>query len=55
MSATRGRSAQAVVDAIVEATRAFQGEMPAADDVTIVALRRLEPGPGRVRRALRRG
>jgi phosphoserine phosphatase RsbU/P len=36
----RGGTAHDVVDAIVAATRAFQGEMPAADDVTIVALRR---------------
>ena len=36
----RAGSAKDVVAAIVAATHAFQGEEPAADDVTIVALRR---------------
>jgi phosphoserine phosphatase RsbU/P len=44
--ARRG-SAQDVVDAVVTATRDFQGEMPAADDVTIVAVRREPAAPGR--------
>ena len=36
----RDGSARDVVDAVVAATTAFQGDMPAADDVTMVALRR---------------
>jgi sigma-B regulation protein RsbU (phosphoserine phosphatase) len=40
VEAARGGSAQDLLDAIVVATRAFQGDMPAADDVTIVAIRR---------------
>jgi sigma-B regulation protein RsbU (phosphoserine phosphatase) len=36
----RGDSARQTVESIAAATRAFQGEAPAADDVTIVALRR---------------
>jgi sigma-B regulation protein RsbU (phosphoserine phosphatase) len=40
IEAARRGSARELVDAVVEATRAFQGEMPAADDLTIVALRR---------------
>ena len=36
----RGRSAQEVVDALVAELREFQGDEPAADDVTVVALRR---------------
>lgn len=36
----RGDTARQVVDSIAAASRAFQGEMPAADDVTIVAIRR---------------
>jgi sigma-B regulation protein RsbU (phosphoserine phosphatase) len=36
----RAGSARDVVDAVVEATTAFQGDMPAADDVTLVAVRR---------------
>ena len=36
----RGETARQTVDSIAAATRAFQGEMPAADDVTIVAIRR---------------
>jgi phosphoserine phosphatase RsbU/P len=42
--ARRG-SAQSVVDAIVGAIKAFQGDMPSADDVTLVAVRR-RPGNG---------
>ena len=36
----RGGSAQDVLSAVVDAVRQFQGEQPAADDVTLVALRR---------------
>ena len=36
----RDGSARDIVDAVVAATSAFQGDMPAADDVTMVALRR---------------
>jgi sigma-B regulation protein RsbU (phosphoserine phosphatase) len=36
----RGETARQTVDSIAASTRTFQGEMPAADDVTIVALRR---------------
>jgi sigma-B regulation protein RsbU (phosphoserine phosphatase) len=37
----RGGTARDLVDAVVDEIAAFQAEMPAADDVTIVALRRL--------------
>ena len=40
VESARAGSARDVVDAIVEATTAFQGDMPAADDVTLVAVRR---------------
>jgi serine phosphatase RsbU (regulator of sigma subunit) len=43
---TRGGSAREVVEAVCSAYHTFQGEMPAADDVTIVAVRR-EPVRGR--------
>ena len=43
VEAARGGSAQASVDAVVEALRAFQGVEPAADDVTILAIRRYPP------------
>jgi len=46
----RAGTAQSLVDAITEAIATFQGEMPAADDVTIVAIRRNEPRRGRRRR-----
>lgn len=46
----RDGSARDIVDAVVAATRAFQGDMPAADDVAMVALRRNASPP-----ALRRG
>jgi sigma-B regulation protein RsbU (phosphoserine phosphatase) len=36
----RGGPAQDIVDAVVAETRSFQGDMPAADDVTMVAIRR---------------
>ncbi|MFL5749221.1 MAG: PP2C family protein-serine/threonine phosphatase, partial [Chloroflexota bacterium] len=45
----RGGSAQELLDAIVGAIRLFQGEEPAADDVTIVALRRSPSGASRAR------
>jgi phosphoserine phosphatase RsbU/P len=45
LDGARGGSAHAVVDAVVAATRAFQGDELAADDVTIVAIRR-SPRPG---------
>jgi sigma-B regulation protein RsbU (phosphoserine phosphatase) len=46
----RDGSARDVVDAVVAATSAFQGDMPAADDVTMVALRRAaSPATGRRR------
>jgi serine phosphatase RsbU (regulator of sigma subunit) len=44
VGAARGGTAADVVDAISGAYRDFQGETPAADDVTIVALRRLPSG-----------
>jgi phosphoserine phosphatase RsbU/P len=47
----RGGSAQAVVDGLVADVRAFQGDEPAADDVTIVAVRR-EPRHDRARRQM---
>lgn len=40
IDACRGDTARRTVEAIAASTRAFQGEMPAADDVTIVAIRR---------------
>jgi sigma-B regulation protein RsbU (phosphoserine phosphatase) len=40
VEAHRGRSARDVVDALAAAARTFQGHMPAADDVTIVAIQR---------------
>jgi sigma-B regulation protein RsbU (phosphoserine phosphatase) len=46
----RGASTQEVVDAVVAATHTFQGDQPAADDVTIVAVRRA-PGSHRSSRA----
>jgi sigma-B regulation protein RsbU (phosphoserine phosphatase) len=46
----RSGHAREVVDAVVEATIAFQGDMPAADDVAIVALRR-SPRAVRARRS----
>ena len=47
-----GGSASDVVDAVCDAYHRFQGQMPAADDVTMVAIRRLprpprRPGPRR--------
>jgi phosphoserine phosphatase RsbU/P len=42
--AAREGSTREVVDAVVAATRAFQGSQPAADDVTIVAIRRQATG-----------
>lgn len=46
----RNGSARDIVDAVVAATSAFQGDMPAADDVTMVALRRAaSPATGRRR------
>ncbi len=47
----RGGSSQSVVDALVADVRAFQGDEPAADDVTIVAVRR-EPRQDRARRGV---
>jgi sigma-B regulation protein RsbU (phosphoserine phosphatase) len=41
----RGGTAQEVVDAVVAAVAAFQGDMPAADDVTLVAVRRQPQQP----------
>lgn len=41
--ASRGRTAAQVVAAVRDAYHEFQGEMPAADDVTIVAIRRNPP------------
>ena len=43
----RGRPAGGVVEAVTGAIAAFQGTMPPADDVTIVAVRRNEPRRGR--------
>jgi len=43
----RGGSAQDVLDAVVGASRAFQGDMPAEDDVTIVAVKRHGPATRR--------
>jgi hypothetical protein len=40
VTGARGGSAGEVVAAVCDAYHAFQGEMPAADDVTIVAIRR---------------
>jgi len=40
VESARDGSTHDVVDAVVAATHAFQGEMPAADDVTMVAVRR---------------
>lgn len=45
----RDGSARDIVDAVVAATRAFQGDMPAADDVAMVALRR-NASPAALRR-----
>ncbi|HET9519469.1 MAG TPA: PP2C family protein-serine/threonine phosphatase [Candidatus Limnocylindrales bacterium] len=45
----RGGSARDVVDALALAIRDFQGEEPAADDVTIVAVRRTERPSSRTR------
>lgn len=42
----RGGSAEDVVEALVADVRAFQGDEPAADDVTVVALRRSGRGRG---------
>jgi phosphoserine phosphatase RsbU/P len=42
--AARESSTREFVDAVVAATRAFQGSQPAADDVTIVAIRRQATG-----------
>jgi sigma-B regulation protein RsbU (phosphoserine phosphatase) len=50
----RGGSAREAVERIAEASRAFQGEMPAADDVTIVAIKRTERArPWRRRESVR--
>jgi serine phosphatase RsbU (regulator of sigma subunit) len=46
----RAGTAREVVESITNAIAAFQGEMPAADDVTIVAIRRNKTGRGRLRR-----
>jgi serine phosphatase RsbU (regulator of sigma subunit) len=46
LSASRGGAAAEVVDAVCDAYHRFQGAMPAADDVTIVAIRR-NPRPAR--------
>ena len=40
LEATRGRTAQEVIDAVRDAVLAFQGHVEPADDVTIVAVRR---------------
>jgi len=40
VESARAGGARDVVNALVEATTAFQGDMPAADDVTLVAIRR---------------
>jgi sigma-B regulation protein RsbU (phosphoserine phosphatase) len=49
----RGGTARELVDGIVAAIVAFQGDMPPADDVTIVAIRRDEAKPGRLGRLRR--
>jgi hypothetical protein len=46
VTASRGESAAGMVAAVRDAYRAFQGEMPSADDVTIVAIKR-NPARGR--------
>ena len=43
LGSRRGGSAEEVVEAVCDAYHRFQGEMPAADDVTIVAVRRALP------------
>lgn len=50
IDAARGGTAREVVDALVGALAAFEGDEPAADDVTIVAVRR-EPRRSRERPA----
>lgn len=39
----RGKTAAEVVEAVVAAVRAFGGDAPLQDDMTVVAIRRLEP------------
>lgn len=42
----RSGDAGAVVRGVIRALAAFQGEVPLADDVTVVAIRRTDAGPG---------
>jgi sigma-B regulation protein RsbU (phosphoserine phosphatase) len=44
LAANQRRSAQEVLEAIVEAVRAFCGNTPQSDDLTLFAVRRSEPG-----------
>lgn len=49
----RSGTARELVDAVAGAAASFQGEMPAADDITIVAIRRSETAPRPPRRSRR--
>ena len=49
LDGSRGRTARELVDALAGAVADFQGAMPAADDLTVVAIRRNEPRRRRLR------
>jgi sigma-B regulation protein RsbU (phosphoserine phosphatase) len=44
LAANRGRSAQQVLEAVVDAVQAFGGDQPQSDDLTLIVVRRSESG-----------